>query len=233
MTSIGLDIRPSAKQSDDGQVARQRRTLGVQRVRSEGQHEKQPAQHVPSLGQPGHRFDVQRMNGKDRRHPGTGPKIAGHPQQDQEQEAPMTPRAAAHWSDSVPPDSGHRAGSPTCGRRPSGDTTHLKWPSVSAHQSPDSVNPASNVRILIHECLVVEPDELVAHRLTKDEANGQQEKTADGPNPIEPAPAPRLAATNSNSSEMPRRLGKSAVIDGCQWGFRIRLAGIRDDFMVE
>ena len=42
--------------------------------------------------------------------------------------------------------------------------------------------------ILEHEYLVVVPDDLVTHRLTKDEADGKQEKTADGPNPNDPRP---------------------------------------------
>ena len=81
-----LGHQAQRKESGDRQIARQRGPLGVAAHRPEREHEKQPAQHVPSLGHPGHRFDMQRMNGKDRRHPGAGPKIAGHPQQDQEQQ---------------------------------------------------------------------------------------------------------------------------------------------------
>ena len=44
------------------------------------------------------------------------------------------------------------------------------------------------MRIVVHESIVVVPEELVAHRLAKNEAHGQQEKTADGPNPIDPHP---------------------------------------------
>ena len=68
-------------------------------------------------------------------------------------------------------------------------TPLAEGPSVSAHQSPGQRQSGRNVWILVHVMLVVEPDELVAHRLAKDEADGQQEKTADGPNPIGPRPS--------------------------------------------
>ena len=40
--------------------------------------------------------------------------------------------------------------------------------------------------ILGNVMIVVEADEIVAKRLAKDEAHGQQKKTANGPNPIAP-----------------------------------------------
>ena len=48
---------------------------------------------------------------------------------------------------------------------------------------PGQRQAGGDVRICVHESAVVVPEELVAQRLAKDEANGQQKETADGPNP--------------------------------------------------
>ena len=47
-------------------------------IRGERQHEKYGTQDVLSLRYPRHRFNVQRVNGKERSHEGALPKRIGH-----------------------------------------------------------------------------------------------------------------------------------------------------------
>ena len=125
------------------------------------------------------------MNGKDRRHPGAGPKIAGHSQQNQKQKH-RGRRVQQHVGQKV---SG-RIQAVELAVQHVGDTRQRAPLAQRAigQRPPKSGKrqSGSNVRILGNVGVVVEGDELVAHRLAKDEAHGQQEKTADGPNPIDP-----------------------------------------------
>ena len=136
---------------------------------------------------------------KGRRSSAAGPKTT----------APMTPRAAAHWSNGVRPDSGRRTGSPTCGR----DGQGIPIPKGAVGQRPPKSGKRQagrHVRIIVHEYLVVVSDELVANRLTKDETHGQQEKTADGPNPIGPRP-------KSGRPRRNRTCLTNVASDNCRW----------------
>ena len=58
---------------------------GVLDVSPQCQHEEQPAEQAFPLGEPGDRFDVQRMNGEDRGHEGAWPKPAGHAPENKEE----------------------------------------------------------------------------------------------------------------------------------------------------
>ena len=58
---------------------------GVLDVSPQCQHEEQPAEQAFPLGEPGDRFDVQRMNGEDRGHEVAWPKPAGHAPENKEE----------------------------------------------------------------------------------------------------------------------------------------------------
>ena len=86
MTSIGLDISPRANSSGHQQIAAERPAVAdIAQIGRQREDEKQSAEHVAPLGDPGHAFDVLRMDGKQRRHQGAGPQLAGHAPQHQKQ----------------------------------------------------------------------------------------------------------------------------------------------------
>ena len=85
MTSIALAISPSVNSAPPANTAPAIGRGGHTQIGRQRQHEEQPAQHVTPLGDPGHAFDVLRMNGQDRGHQRAGPQLAGHLPQHQKQ----------------------------------------------------------------------------------------------------------------------------------------------------
>ena len=81
-----LGHQAERKQRRHEQIAPERPAVTyVAEIGAEREHEKQSAQHVAPLGDPGHLLDVLRMDGKDRGHEGAGPKLVGHAPQNEKQ----------------------------------------------------------------------------------------------------------------------------------------------------
>src|ERR1039458_3831842 len=71
--------------------------FNVPGIRPNRQQEEERAEDVLALGSPSHRFDVQRMQGKQCRHQGTSPQRAGHaPQQQEEHKGISDVKAHTH-----------------------------------------------------------------------------------------------------------------------------------------
>ena len=86
--------QPQGQGGGHRQVAKHARAAGVPGVGPNRQQAEQPAEHVLPLGDPGHRFDVQRMHREDGRHQGAPPHAGRHCPQHQEQHQRHWPRAA-------------------------------------------------------------------------------------------------------------------------------------------
>src|SRR2546425_980755 len=74
------------KQSGYDQIASHLRLSHIPVIGSQGQQKEEHAQNVLALRGPGHRFDVNRMQGKKRSHRETSPRKTGWPLKDQEQQ---------------------------------------------------------------------------------------------------------------------------------------------------
>ncbi|MCG6537591.1 MAG: hypothetical protein L7F78_23480, partial [Syntrophales bacterium LBB04] len=82
----GLGHEPQGQAGGQGGVGPGRGFLGVAKVGVKAEHEKKPGEHVLALGDPGHGFHVQGMDGEERGGQGRRPNPAGHAEKDQEEQ---------------------------------------------------------------------------------------------------------------------------------------------------
>ena len=87
MTSIGLHISPNRQRNANEQVAGQRLALAdIAEIGRQSENEEQSGENIFAFGDPGHRFNTERMNGKDGRHDGAGPAAPRRLQQRQKEQ---------------------------------------------------------------------------------------------------------------------------------------------------
>ncbi len=140
-------------------------------VGREGEHEKQPAEHVAPFGDPGDRLDAQGMQGEQGRHqrarpsaayvrsgslsppsrrslvpqwaPLAGPSSATGPKTAR----PPKQRAARRWSNGVRPDAGHRVDSRACGKASRADTSRPPDRWSKPRRSPTTRSPPTRAAL--------------------------------------------------------------------------------------
>ena len=149
-------------------------------VSPEGQHEEQTAEQVFPLGDPGHGFRPQRMNGEHGRHKGARPKIAGHLPQNQQQQ--NRHRGVQRHIGRVVPRRVLRAVELAIGRMRE-PRQRMPIAATEGGERPGHRLPAHAmhyVGIVVDVGVVVEVDEIVSNTPPEDDGHRQRQQAADG-----------------------------------------------------